>query len=381
MNAAGIIFSNIHDESVSELTRIRTMASVPFGCRYRMIDFALSNMVNAGITKVGIITHFNYQSLLDHIGNGKDWDLARRSGGIKILPPFITAYDNSTASKVYETRLEALTGVMNFITRCHEDTIVLSDCDSICNLPLNEMLERHEAKGADLTVITRRAEATDAMTNDSSLHLVKCDGERRIVEFSGISHEHVEDGARVEISTNICIFRRQFLIDFLQNAQARGWKDFYSALSRYILRAKIYAECFEGYFTVIDSLTSYYQHSMELLQYPARAALFGDAERPVLTKVRNSSPTSYLDNANVKNSLVADGCVIDGIVENCILFRGVHIGKGTVVRNSILMQDTYVGNHADLNCVITDKNALIRDSRHLSGDEALPFFVGKHMMI
>jgi glucose-1-phosphate adenylyltransferase len=104
-------------------------------------------------------------------------------------------------------------------------------------------------------------------------------------------------------------------------------------------------------------------------------------DRPILTKVRNSSPTSYLDNANVKNSLVADGCVIDGTVENCILFRGVHIGKGTVVRNSILMQDTYVGNHVDLNCVITDKNALIRDSRHLSGDETLPFYVGKHMMI
>ncbi|MBR6727579.1 MAG: glucose-1-phosphate adenylyltransferase subunit GlgD, partial [Clostridia bacterium] len=136
MRAAGLIFSNIHDASIPELTSRRTMASIPFGGRYRLIDFALSNMVNSGITKVGVITHYNYQSLLDHIGNGKDWDLARRNGGIKILPPFITAYDNAVANKVYSTRLEALMGVMNFINHCDEDVLVLSDCDVICNVDL-----------------------------------------------------------------------------------------------------------------------------------------------------------------------------------------------------------------------------------------------------
>ena len=117
MTAAGLIFSNIHDECLPELTRLRTMASVPFGGRYRLIDFPLSNMVNSGISKVGIITHYNYQSLLDHIGTGKDWDLARRSGGIKILPPFITAYDAKATNSLYTTRLEALLGVTNFISR------------------------------------------------------------------------------------------------------------------------------------------------------------------------------------------------------------------------------------------------------------------------
>ncbi|MBQ2757023.1 MAG: glucose-1-phosphate adenylyltransferase subunit GlgD, partial [Clostridia bacterium] len=136
MTAAGIIFSNIHDATVPELTGRRTMASIPFGGRYRLIDFALSNMVNSGISKVGVITHYNYQSLLDHIGNGKDWDLARRTGGIKILPPFITAYDNAAAGRVYSTRLEALMGVMNFIDRCTEDVLVLSDCDVICNVDI-----------------------------------------------------------------------------------------------------------------------------------------------------------------------------------------------------------------------------------------------------
>ena len=144
MTAAGLVFSNIHDESLPELTRLRTMASVPFGGRYRLIDFALSNMVNSGISKVGVITHYNYQSLLDHIGTGKDWDLARRSGGIKILPPFITAYDAKGIGQLYNTRLEALMGVVNFISRCTEDVIVLSDCDTICNIDISDVIDQHE---------------------------------------------------------------------------------------------------------------------------------------------------------------------------------------------------------------------------------------------
>ena len=134
MTAAGLIFSNIHDQAITELTNQRTMASVPFGCRYRLIDFALSNMVNSDITKVGIVTHNNYQSLLDHIGTGKDWDLSRRSGGIKLLPPFIASYTGPEANKLYSTRLEALMGVTNFINRCKEDVLVLSDCDAVCNI-------------------------------------------------------------------------------------------------------------------------------------------------------------------------------------------------------------------------------------------------------
>ena len=120
MNAAALIFSNIHDASLPELTGRRTMASVPFGCRYRLIDFALSNLVNADVTNVGIITHYNYQSLIDHIGTGKDWDLARRSGGIRILSPFITAFENAASGKVYTTRLEALMGTTNFLSRAEE---------------------------------------------------------------------------------------------------------------------------------------------------------------------------------------------------------------------------------------------------------------------
>ena len=149
MNAAGIIFSNLHDNKITELTRQRTMASIPFACRYRLIDFALSNMVNAEITNINVIAHYNYHSLMDHIGTGKDWDLARRTGGIKILPPYITAYAN-TSNNLYNTRLEALCSVIHSIRHIKEDYVVLSDCDVICNIDVKKLLEYHVDYGAPI---------------------------------------------------------------------------------------------------------------------------------------------------------------------------------------------------------------------------------------
>ena len=157
MTTAGLIFSNIHDSEMQELTNIRTMASVPFGCRYRLIDFPLSNMVNSGITKIGIITHNNYQSLMDHLGTGKDWDLARRSGGIRLLPPFVNTYNPASVNTLYTSRLEALMGVSGFLARCNEDCIVMSDCDGVFNIDLSEVLHAHLEKGADMTIVTRRS--------------------------------------------------------------------------------------------------------------------------------------------------------------------------------------------------------------------------------
>ncbi len=151
MNTVGIIFSSLNEKSVHELTFQRTMASVPFGCRYRLIDFALSNMVNSGINHIGLITHYNYQSLMDHIGTGKDWDLARRNGGIQILPPYITAFANNS-NVLYNTRLEALISIRDFISGCKEELVVLSDCDNVCNLDLSAMIDRHIESGADITV-------------------------------------------------------------------------------------------------------------------------------------------------------------------------------------------------------------------------------------
>jgi len=378
MTAAGLIFSNIHDNSLPELTRIRTIASVPFGGKYRLIDFALSNMVNADITKVGVITHYNYQSLLDHIGTGKDWDLARRSGGIKILPPFITAYDNDAASRVYSTRLEALLGVMNFIGRCTEDYIVTSDCDVICNVDISDVLRQHEASGADITIVSKTIDPRDYPLNTHS-EILTVDPEGDLVDVI----DYIPTLAKeVDISMNIMVFNRLYLMNALLDAAAHGYTKFYHDLiGRNLGKAKIKVYNYEGYYSLVGSLASYFDCNMKLLNFDARNGLFGLKNRPILTKVRNSPPTKYTSDAKVTNSLIADGCVIEGQVENSIIFRGVKVGKGTIVRNCILMQNTYVGSDVALNCVISDKNVIVKDGRVLSGHETMPFFIGKGVMI
>ena len=216
MTVAGLIFSNIHDQSIPEMTRIRTMASIPFGCRYRLIDFALSNMVNSNITNVGIITHYNYQSLLDHIGNGKDWDLARRSGGIKILPPYVAAYENNGAGKVYENRLEALMGAENFINRCGADYIVLSDCDAILNIDLSDVLEKHVESGAYLTMVTKELEKA-TYKFETPVSIIETDATGRVI---GMADGCPNEGG-VTISTNIMVIARADLQNIVSESLAR----------------------------------------------------------------------------------------------------------------------------------------------------------------
>lgn len=377
MTAAGLIFSNIHDAAIPELTARRTMASIPFAGRYRLIDFALSNMVNSGITKVGVITHYNYQSLLDHIGNGKDWDLARRSGGIKILPPFITAYDNATAGKVYNTRLEALMGVMNFIERCTEDVLVLSDCDVICNVDLAAAMEQHEKNGADITMITATVD-TEKIILDSKAEVPVADASGRIVDM----HEYNGEQGHVEVCSDILLVNRAYLQRAVTEAISRGYTSFYRDVIYRNLKAGRFFICrYDGFFARVNSIESYFSCSMQLLDQASRKNLFYRRNQPIFTKVRNSAPTRYLPDAVVKNSLVADGCVIEGHVENSILFRGVRVGKGTVVKNSILMQDTITGQNVKLGCVITDKDVVIRDDRELCGHQTLPFYIGKGMTV
>lgn len=377
MAVAGLIFSNIHNSSVPELTSVRTIASIPFGCRYRLIDFPLSAMVNSGVTKIGVIAHNNYQSLMDHIGTGKDWDLARRSGGIRILPPYITAYNSANGGKLYTTRLEALMGVTNFIAKCTEEHIVLSDCDNVCTIDLKDVISSHEKSGADMTILTRTVKKGDVLPSDDAT-VVSCDPNGKVIGLSACTNSFDE----AEVSTNIVVAKRTFLLDVINDAAAHGYTRFYlEALSNRLEHARINAYHFDGVFLQVGSLVSYYKASMQLLGSEVRNELFNSPEKMVYTKLRNSSPTVYQEGSFVKNSLVADGCCIEGTVENSIIFRGVQVSRGAVVKNSILLQDTYVGADTSLNCVITDKNVVIRDDRNLSGHESMPFFLSKGSMI
>ena len=377
MKIAGLVFSNIHDRTIPEMTRMRTMASIPFGCRYRLIDFALSNLVNSEITNIGVITHYNYQSLMDHIGGGKDWDLARRSGGIKILPPYITAYENAVAAKLYTSRLEALLGAQNFINRCGADYIILSDCDAVLNIDLKDVMEDHIRSGAFLTLVTKRMDVSKLQfSHERDIAVVDNDG--RITEID----RYIPKTGELDISTNIMVLRRSDLQNALNEALARGYTSFHlDIIGKNLSKKFFHAYRYDGWYSQIDSLEKYFSASMQLLNPDVRHCLLGNPEREVYTKIRNSAPTKYEEDASVSNSLIADGCVIEGTVENSILFRGVHISRGTVVRNSILLQDTYVGANVSLNCVITDKNASVRDDRVLSGHETMPFFIGKGMTV
>ena len=377
MSVAGIIFSNVHDANIPELTRNRTLASVPFGCRYRLIDFALSNMVNSGISNISVITHYNYQSLMDHIGAGKDWDLARRSGGIKILPPFITAYANN-ANGLYNSRLEALKSVNYSISKITDDYVVLSDCDVICNVDLNDMIKNHIENKADITMAVKKVYLDKAAAKRNVL--IDSDENGRVVDLKAYpsSFEGYSD-----INLNIMVMSREYLQSVVLDAVAHDYSSFnkdviLKNLNRSVFRVYRY----DGYFACISSPEDYYKSNMELINDKSvRKQLFGEKNRPVLTKVRNSAPTYYSPESKIKNSMIADGCQIFGEVENSILFRGVKIGKGTTVKNCILFQDTFTGENVKLNCVIADKNVVIRDNKVLSGDETLPFYIAKGKMI
>lgn len=364
-NALGLIFTNLHEENVPELVRFRTMASIPFGGRYRLIDFTLSNMVNSGITTVGLMTTNNYRSLIDHIGSGKDWDLARKDGGLILLPPFSEKTD-----KMYTTRLEALSSLTGFLSRRNEKYIVLADCDGVAKFDIADIIDYHESKNADITLVTHYG----TVGNRSDFMLVGANEEGRVTDVK--LTPHVPKGTKADIFVNYMVVNRQFLLNMVEDFVSHGYTSFEAdLLAKQVNSLKLYRYDFKGHYSGIDSMAAYYRHNMALLNKEVRDELFGD--RNVYTKVRDSAPSKYGEEAVVKNSLISDGCEIHGVVENSILFRGVKVEKGAVVRNSIIMQDNIIGANTTLDCVITDKNVVISDTKNLSGCAALPFFIQK----
>ena len=365
----GIIFSNIQEKNVPELSKPRTMASIPFAGRYRLIDFGLSNMVNAGITAVGIVTKNNYQSLIDHLGSGKDWDLARKGGGIILLPPY-----SNDMEKPYTTRLEALMGVSGFLSSRREEYIVIYDCDGVARIDLSDMLRFHEESNADITMAYSEQKGVE------SHYFITLDKEQT-GRVNQVNITPKLDGkTKVNLYINIMIIKRQYLLDIISSAVQRGQTSFgRDILAKNVGDMRIFGYKFDGYYAAIDSLQGYYKHSMEQLDKKVRDELYG--ARDIYTKVGDTPPTKYLEGAVVKNSLIADGCTIEGTVENSILFRGVKVGKGTVITNSVIMQKTVIGSNVKLDCVITDKNVVIRDRRNLSGCAELPYFVSKGTML
>jgi glucose-1-phosphate adenylyltransferase len=345
------------------------MGSVPFGGRYRLIDFPLSNMVNSGISTVGIITKSNYRSLMDHIGTGKPWDLSRKRAGMFFLPPFSSA----GSVGVYRNRIESLQGSLGFINRSNEEFVVMCVSNVICNLDFECLLSAHTKTGADITIAYKHGNAPKL--DDSMTFAIDSTGR---ITNTALYQSGTQDA---DYSLNIFIFRKALLERLINEAASLNYTDFeQDIIRRNTENLKIYGYEYKGFSYTLDGLQSYYDANMELLKMENRTAFF-TPERPVYTKLRDDMPAIYGVNSHVKNSLVADGCKIEGEVENCILFRRVNIGKGAKVKNSIIMQDTFIGENADLNCVITDKNVVIKPDKILSGAENYPLFVGKGIVV
>lgn len=375
--AAGIIFANLSDKNIPELTTVRTQASVPFAGRYRLIDFVLSCMVNAGIKDVNVITSYNYQSLVDHLGSGKDWDLARRTGGLRLLTPNIASFSIHGTSR-YDTRLDALYSITDALLKTKDELLVISDSDTICNIDLSDMIAKHKESGADLTFAVKRM---NLKGNESEKYnLYDSDENGNLIEVA--AHPYCIEGER-DVSMNLWVANRTFLLSAIQDAAAHGYDSVTKGIvARYMGRADMKVYRYDGFYACVNQLEDYFACSMQLTTDTQMwNSLFNVKNHPIITKVRNSPSTQYVAGSSVKSSMIADGCVIEGTVENCILFRGVRVGKGSVLKNCILFQDTMVGEGSHLSSVIADKNVVIRQGVTLCGHPSKPFYIDKNKMI
>lgn len=371
-NVLGLIFANMHELTVTDLTKNRAMASIPFGARYRLIDFPLSNMVNSGVSNVGVVTKSNYQSLLDHIGSGDEWDLSRKTGGLHFLPPYS---NNFTNGGLYRGRLEALAGVIGFITNAHADYVLLTDCDCVANVDYKKIVDYHEEKGADITVVYGRSTFTPEQTKTRTILKVNEQGDVCDILI------RPDMAGEFDASMNIFVMSKEFLLKIINESMSRNLYSFeIDVLQHRLSEFKVSGYRFDGYYSQIDSIQAYYQANMDIMNKEVRTELFNLTD-PIYTKVRDDAPAKYGLEASAKNSLIADGCVIEGTVENSVLFRGVKVGKGAVIKNCILMQDAEVGDKCELNYVIADKNVKVGNYRSLCGTVDYPVFVNKNSAV
>ena len=363
MNVMGLIFTN--DATMGELTNKRTMASIPFGGRYRQVDWALSNLSCAGVRHVGIISRHSYQSLMNHIGDGEEWGLELEEGGLEFLTPFA----QSTVS-TYRGKLESIANAMDFLEYGDEDElVVMIDSAILSNIDLNKLMNAHIASGKDITVVTKAGVCNGEKKIDLAIKVE--DG-----EIKDMAVDYIADSSYVA-SMDIFVLSKKFLINSVKYLIARdkfhmdrdlvmgGWQHG---------RVSVNAYEFDGVALFNESIDEYFQNSMSLLNKEIRADLFEGAH-PIYTKVRDRVPTYYGEGCEVENCLIADGCFLEGEVEDSILFREVSIAKDAEVENCIIMNDAVIGEGAELKYVILDKNVTVTPGAKLIGTKRSPIIV------
>lgn len=375
-NALGIIFPNSYDEYVPDLVAERLMASIPFAGRYRMVDFILSSMVNCGIDNVSIVVRKNYHSLMDHLGSGREWDLTRKNGGLSIYPPYA-----ERSATVYTGRVEALQSILGFLKNQKEEYVVMSDANIAVNFDFSDMMRKHIESGADVTIAYKQEEIPDAMIRAEGVakglyYTLNLEEDGRVTDI----RVNPKDAGIQNLSMTIYVLKRELLIRLIESAYVNAHMYFErDVLLQHMDELKIYGYEFTGYTARITGLRSYFDENMKLLDETNLDGLF--SPNPVYTKIRDDNPTRYIPGAKVKNIMAADGCVIEGEVENSVLFRGVKIAKGAKVKNCVLMQDTVVEAGAQMDYVITDKQVVISEGKEMKGTDTYPMFVAKRKRV
>lgn len=372
-DAFGLIYAGEQNLHLRELTYLRTVGALPVGGRYRAIDFVMSNMVNSGIHNVGVVAQRSYQSLMDHLGSGKAWDLSRKSEGLYILPP----YSNYDSPGDIRGLIDALKGVMSYIRHCKQPYIVLTGSFTIYNHPYDDVLRFHKDSGADITMMyneedpraysgTRFQDVRIAVADDGRVTDIEIDSPLTDSRLCGM---------------DTYIMRKDLLEYLVEDAISRGKHRFVSDLMLDAVgRMKVMGFRYDGYVGRLHSVASYYKMNMDFLDYSVQRDLFY-SDYPVYTKTKDEVPAKYTATSSVRNSLVANGCIVEGEVENSILFRGVFVGRGARIRNCIIMQDSEIYNNVDLEYVILDKSVNIRQGRRLVGDQDFPVIIRKGAMV
>ncbi len=374
-SALGIIFPNSYDALVPELVNVRLMASIPFASRYRLIDFVLSSMAHCDINNVSVMVNNNYHSLMDHLDSGREWDLVRKNGGLTIFPPFA-----EKESKPYVGRVEALAGILENLRDQKEKYVVMSDTNLAVNFDFKAMVDAHIACGADVTVAYNEQELPESLlksqSNDKGFYYTFDIDDGRITK---IYVNDKEPGIQ-NFSMNIYVVERELLIDMVNTAFVRGQQFFErDVLLAQLNKLNVQAYKYDGYVARISGMKSYFDENMKLLDDHNLDALFSGA--PIYTKIRDDNPTRYIEGARVQNVMAADGCVIEGEVENSVLFRGVKIAKGAKVKNCVLMQGTVVEAGANVEYLITDKNVTITAGKEMRGTDTFPVYIAKFQTV
>ncbi|RCW49853.1 glucose-1-phosphate adenylyltransferase subunit GlgD [Halanaerobium sp. DL-01] len=369
-NVMGIINNALNETFLEKLTNHRSLASVPYGSRYRLIDFPLSNMVNSGITNVGILLESKYRSLMDHIGFGKAWDLDRKRNGLFILPP-AHIYQNNRA---YKGDLQNFSSNIDYIKRSTQEYVIITSPNIVCNIDYRDAFQYHIENENDITIIYKEM---DVFRRDTSYTVINTDDNDRIIDMK----VNPDKNFYKKISLQRYIIKKDLLLEIIDNCISKGEWDFVkNAIIGNIKNLKVYGYPFHSYASVINSINGYYKSNLELLKPDVWQELFLK-NGSIFTKPKDEAPSEYKESSIARNILAANGCIIEGEVRNSILFRGVKIHPDSFIKNSIIMQKSEIGPGAKLENVILDKGVTITADKELKGDTNYPVILEKNSIV